>query len=64
MRHKAVDPTQWLLGGILAVLLAIFGYVVKLTSDCATVSAQVKILNEQMHDTAELVSKLVLKGNP
>ena len=64
VKHKPVDATQWLLTGIFAVLLAIFGYVVKLTADVACCRTQVEALNSQMHDAAELVSKLVLKGNP
>ena len=56
--RKRVDPTSWLLGGILAVLLAIFGYVVKLTGDVACATTQVKYLNEQMKDVAEMVGEL------
>ena len=55
---RKVDPVAWLLGGILAVLLAVFGYVVKLTGDVACVTTQVKYLNEQMHDVADMVGEL------
>ena len=58
MRRKRTDPVQWLLGGILAVLLATFGYVVKLTADVACATTQVKMLNEQMDDVARMVGEL------
>ena len=58
MRRKPIDPVSWLLGGILAVLLAVFGYVVKLTADVACATTQVKYLNEQMKDVAEMVGEL------
>jgi len=58
VRRKPIDPASWLLGSILAVLLAVFGYVVKLTADVACAATQVKALNEQMHDVAEMVGEL------
>ena len=58
MRRKPIDPVSWLLGGILAVLLAVFGYVVKLTADVACAATQVKYLNEQMQDVAKMVGEL------
>ena len=58
MRRKPIDPVSWLLGGILAVLLAVFGYVVKLTADVACATTQVKYLNEQMQDVAKMVGEL------
>ena len=58
MRRKPLDLTQWLLGGIFGVLLAVFGYVVKLTADVACATTQVKALNEQMHDVADMVGEL------
>jgi hypothetical protein len=64
VKRNRIDPTQWLLGGILAVLLAIFGYLMCLRGEVSAIGAQVKVLNDQMHDSAELVGKLVLKGNP
>jgi len=58
VRRKPIDPVSWLLGGILAVLLAVFGYVVKLTADVACATTQVKYLNEQMQDVAKMVGEL------
>lgn len=58
MTRKRTDPVQWLLGGILAVLLAVFGYVVKLTGDVASVKTRVEVMAEQMKDVARMVGEL------
>jgi len=70
MKRNRVDPTQLLLGGILVVLLAIFGYIIVLTRDTATTKAEtqglardVKELKEQMHDAAEYIGPLWLAHN-
>jgi recombinational DNA repair protein (RecF pathway) len=57
-RHKKVDPTQWLLAGILTVLLAAFGYILKLTADVTCAKTQVEMLNTQMSDVARMVGEL------
>ena len=64
MKRKPVDATQWLLTGILAVLLAEFGYIMKLTADVSCLKTKAEVYDQQWRDTAELISKLVLKGNP
>jgi hypothetical protein len=49
---------QWAAGVMLTVLLAIFGFVLKLTADVSCAKTQVETLNEQMKDVAEMVGEL------
>lgn len=58
MKSKTNPLLTWLCGATLTVLLTLFGFILKLTADVATVMAQTKALNEQMRDVAQMVGEL------
>ena len=50
---------KWIGGLIVTLLLAIFGFILKLTADVARALAQVEVLSQQMRDVAEHIGELV-----
>lgn len=56
-RERAALPT-WLAGAAVTLLLAIFGYLLKLGADVACARTEINALNRQMHDVAEMVGEL------
>ena len=60
MRRKTTDPTSWLLGGILVVLLAIFGYLISLNTLATRTATRLDALESQMRDVAGYIGPLWL----
>ncbi len=50
---------KWIGGLIVTLLLAIFGFILKLTADVARALTQVEVLSQQMRDVAEHIGELV-----
>ena len=60
VRRKTTDPTSWLLGGILVVLLAIFGYLISLNTLATRTATRLDALESQMRDVAGYIGPLWL----
>ena len=50
---------KWIGGLVVTLLLAIFGFILKLTADGARALAQIEVLSQQMRDVAEHIGELV-----
>lgn len=63
VRRKRLDPVPWLLSGIFAVLLAIFGYIISLDRTTTRTATRLEALEAQMAQVAEYVGPLWMARN-